>query len=56
MTAVAKFQPSYARLALILGALAAFGPLSIDTYLPALPTIATDFGTTTAAVQQTLSA
>lgn len=56
MTAVAKSQPSYARLALILGALAAFGPLSIDTYLPALPTIATDFGTTTAAVQQTLSA
>lgn len=56
MTAVAKTQPSYARLALILGTLAAFGPLSIDTYLPALPTIAEDFATTTAAVQQTLSA
>ena len=56
MTAIAKSQPSYPRLALILGALAAFGPLSIDTYLPALPTIATDFATTTAAVQQTLSA
>ena len=55
MTAIAKSQPSYARLALILGALAAFGPLSIDMYLPALPTIAADFGTTTAAVQQTLS-
>lgn len=46
----------YARLALILGTLAAFGPLSIDMYLPALPTIAAEFGVTTAAVQQTLSA
>lgn len=56
MTAIARSQSSYARLALILGVLAAFGPLSIDTYLPALPTIAEEFGTTTAAVQQTLSA
>ena len=56
MTAIAKARPSYARLAVILGILAAFGPLSIDTYLPALPTIAGEFGTTTAAVQQTLSA
>lgn len=56
MTVIAKPQPSYARLALILGVLAAFGPLSIDMYLPALPTIAAEFGTTTAAVQQTLSA
>ena len=46
---------SYAKLALILGTLAAFGPLSIDMYLPGLPTIAQDFGTTTAAVQQTLA-
>ncbi|MFZ1769602.1 MAG: Bcr/CflA family multidrug efflux MFS transporter, partial [Caldilinea sp.] len=56
MTAIARSQSSYAKLALILGVLAAFGPLSIDTYLPALPTIAEEFGTTTAAVQQTLSA
>lgn len=48
-------RPSYARLALILGTLAAFGPLSIDMYLPALPTIAVEFGVTTAAVQQTLA-
>jgi DHA1 family bicyclomycin/chloramphenicol resistance-like MFS transporter len=40
---------------LILGILAAFGPLSIDMYLPALPTIADEFNTTTAAIQQTLS-
>ncbi len=56
MTTTTTTHPSYAKLALILGTLAAFGPLSIDMYLPALPTIAAEFGTTTAAVQQTLSA
>lgn len=56
MTTIARTHPSYARLALILGTLAAFGPLSIDMYLPALPTIAGEFGATTAAIQQTLSA
>lgn len=56
MTTIARTQPSYVKLALILGTLAAFGPLSIDMYLPALPTIADEFGTTTAAIQQTLSA
>lgn len=56
MTVTMSARPSYARLALILGTLAAFGPLSIDMYLPALPTIAEEFGTTTAAIQQTLSA
>ena len=35
----------YYRLALILGALTAIGPLAIDMYLPALPTIAREFGT-----------
>ena len=34
----------YYRLALILGALTAIGPLAIDMYLPALPTIAREFG------------
>jgi DHA1 family bicyclomycin/chloramphenicol resistance-like MFS transporter len=48
-------QPSIARLAIILGILSAFGPLSIDMYLPGLPTIAQDFGVDTAAAQQTLS-
>ena len=32
--------PSTARLTLILGALTAFGPLSVDMYLPSLPAIA----------------
>jgi DHA1 family bicyclomycin/chloramphenicol resistance-like MFS transporter len=49
-------RTSYARLAIILGILSAFGPLSIDMYLPGLPAIARDFGVETAAVQQTLSA
>ncbi|KAA2261311.1 Bcr/CflA family multidrug efflux MFS transporter [Solihabitans fulvus] len=41
---------------LILGGLSAFGPLSIDMYLPALPTIAGDYGTGAAQVQLTLTA
>lgn len=45
----------YFRLALVLGALTAMGPLAIDTYLPALPTIAREMRTTTAMVQISLS-
>ncbi len=40
----------------VLGALTAFGPLSIDMYLPALPTIQRELATTAAATQRTLSA
>ncbi len=40
----------------ILGALTAFGPLSIDMYLPALPSLSRDFGTGASPVQLTLSA
>jgi len=40
---------------LILGALTAFAPLSIDMYLPGLPAIAADFGVKTSAAQLTLS-
>ena len=47
---------AYYRLALILGSLTAMGPLAIDTYLPALPTITGEFHTTAAAVQLSLSA
>lgn len=43
------------RLALVLGTLTAFGPLSIDLYLPALPVIGRELGTSTAAAQQTLA-
>ena len=43
------------RLALILGALTAMGPLAIDMYLPALPAIARDLGAPEASVQVSLA-
>src|SRR5918911_2399899 len=43
------------RLALTLGAFVAVGPLTIDMYLPALPTLRADLATTSAAVQLTLT-
>jgi DHA1 family bicyclomycin/chloramphenicol resistance-like MFS transporter len=43
------------RIAVILGALTAMGPLAIDTYLPALPTIARDLNASAAAVQVSLA-
>ncbi|UOE21832.1 multidrug effflux MFS transporter [Thermobifida halotolerans] len=43
-------------LAVVLGVLAAAGPLSTDLYLPAFPMIAEDLGTTEARVQLTLTA
>jgi DHA1 family bicyclomycin/chloramphenicol resistance-like MFS transporter len=46
---------AYYRLALILGGLTAMGPLAIDMYLPALPTIGREFGASTPAVQVTLA-
>jgi MFS transporter, DHA1 family, multidrug resistance protein len=48
-------RPSTARLALVLGAFVAIGPLTIDMYLPALPTITRELETTSAAVQLTLT-
>jgi MFS transporter, DHA1 family, multidrug resistance protein len=47
--------PGVARMALILGAFVAIGPLTIDMYLPALPTIERELETTSAAVQLTLT-
>lgn len=44
----------FAKNAIILGLLGAVGPFAIDMYLPAMPTIAADLGTTTAATQMTL--
>jgi len=43
------------RLLLILGALSAFAPLSIDMYLPALPALGRGFGASASQVQLTLS-
>ena len=48
-------REAYYRLAVILGALTAMGPLAIDMYLPALPTIARDLETSAAAVQVSLA-
>ena len=48
-------RPSMARLALMLGAFVALGPLTIDMYLPALPTIRDELGTSSATVQLTLT-
>lgn len=48
-------RPATTRLAIILGILTAFGPLSIDMYLPGLPAIGADFRADTGAVQLTLS-
>lgn len=45
-----------AALAPLLAALAAIGPFSIDTYLPAMPAIAASLGATQLQVQQTLTA
>src|SRR3954447_26398220 len=43
------------QLVLVLGSLIALGPLTIDTYLPALPAITRDLQTGAAAVQLTLT-
>ncbi|WP_369139150.1 multidrug effflux MFS transporter [Modestobacter versicolor] len=48
-------RPRTTRTALTLGVFVALGPLTIDMYLPALPTITTELGTTSAAVQLTLT-
>lgn len=42
-------------LIIILGALTAFGPFSIDTYLPALPTVAADLATPISSIQLSIS-
>lgn len=44
------------RLVVVLGAVNAIGPLSIDMYLPAFPEIAEDLGTSASQVQLTLTA
>lgn len=47
---------AYYQLAIVLGALAAMGPLAIDMYLPALPAIGRDLGASASAVQASLAA
>ena len=49
-------RPGELRLALILGSLSAFGPITTDLYLPALPAAAEDLGASQPAIQATLTA
>lgn len=53
MTEQLNRTPKY--LIVLLSALVAFGPLSIDMYLPSLPAIAADLDTHVAAVQKTIT-
>jgi DHA1 family bicyclomycin/chloramphenicol resistance-like MFS transporter len=46
----------FIRLVLLLGALTAFGPMSIDMYLPAFPQISRDLGISAGTVQLSVSA
>ncbi len=57
MTGAGRFDGHHYRhrLAVILGALTAMGPLAIDMYLPALPGIARELGVPVAAVQESLA-
>ena len=45
----------YVKLVIVLGALCAIGPLTVDTYLPALPALRADFGATDVQAQATLT-
>ncbi len=47
--------PRQLSLVLVLGALSAFGPLSLDMYLPAFPALARDLGSTASQVQLTIT-
>ncbi|WP_019203473.1 multidrug effflux MFS transporter [Tsukamurella sp. 1534] len=51
-----RTPPSPGRLALILGSLSAFGPITTDLYLPALPAAAADLQASQASIQATLTA
>ncbi len=45
----------YLKLVLVLGALSAIGPLTIDTYLPALPQLSAEMGATDSQAQLTIT-
>jgi DHA1 family bicyclomycin/chloramphenicol resistance-like MFS transporter len=48
-------QPSHGRLVVLLGALSTFGPLSMDLYLPGLPSMATDLSAPAWAAQLSIT-
>lgn len=49
-----EYQPTL-RFVALMGAMAALGAVTVDMYLPSLPTVAADLGTTDAAAQFTIS-
>jgi MFS transporter, DHA1 family, multidrug resistance protein len=55
-TPIVAGSPAYYSLAIMLGALAAMGPLAIDMYLPAFPTIASELGSTASSMEATSAA
>ncbi|MEF2966012.1 multidrug effflux MFS transporter [Paenibacillus sp. M1] len=55
-SAAPKSRSGRTKAALILGSLSAFGPLSLDMYLPALPKMAGDLHTSASMVQLSLTA
>ncbi|MDT5134373.1 MAG: transporter, family, multidrug resistance protein, partial [Mycobacterium sp.] len=55
MATSAVVEPIRARMIVVLGALVALGPLTIDMYLPALPKIGDDLGVSSSVVQLTLT-
>ncbi|MDO9620452.1 MAG: hypothetical protein Q7I91_00945, partial [Moraxellaceae bacterium] len=55
MSLFRRTVPGYRTQAILLGALTALAPLSIDMYLPALPTLAVVMTATSAEVQYTLA-
>jgi MFS transporter, DHA1 family, multidrug resistance protein len=55
MTQIDKKPKPDIRLILLLGALAACGPIAVDMYLPSLPSMARGFGVSDAAAQATLT-
>ena len=52
---IVQSVPSRAKMTVVLGALLALGPLTIDMYLPALPRIADDLSVTSSVAQLTLT-
>jgi DHA1 family bicyclomycin/chloramphenicol resistance-like MFS transporter len=56
LPAGASRLPGRRTLVVVLGTLSAFGPLSLDMYLPGLPELADDLGTSTSIAQLTLTA
>ncbi len=56
MSSAPSDRPGIARLILILGALVALGPLSIDAYVPGLPKLTRDLSASASGAQLTITA